>query len=181
MNQHEPIEQLLLRLTRPSAPLDLRTAVLDAIDAQRDADTRRHIVATNHNRRRWMAKLDRAATFAAPCLLAISILLFAFVHRSADNLYGGHGDTVSQGRPTTPGFSLAESEPPLTPQAFFRQHFAILQNLNTELFSETSQSQKTPQVDNDRAPFGHFRRDPDRHISELECLTRSGSTARTAA
>ncbi|TWU42243.1 hypothetical protein [Novipirellula artificiosorum] len=179
MNEQEQIEQTLLQLAPPKAPAGLRTTVLDAIERQRESDAQARVLTAKADDRRWLATLDRTATFAAPCLLAISLLVFVIVERSADKLYGGHRDSVSQAQRAATDAAFAEKEPPMTPQAFFRQHLAILQNLNAELFSEASK--KVPQVDGDRPPLSHFRRHPDGRVAELASLTQSRGTFSTLA
>ena len=177
MNEHEQIEQSLLRLTPRKTPTGLRGNVLNAIDHQRKSESQDCVTTANVDGRRWLATLDRVATFAAPSLLAISLLMFFLVNRSVSKLYGGHHDFVSQGRVVAKDSAFGKQNPLMTPQEFFRQHLAILQKLNAELVSETPK--KVPQVDRDRSPLGHFHCDPDYHISDLACKSPSRGTSST--
>lgn len=183
MNEFEAIEQDLSRLADAKPPASLRADVLAAIQSQREADAEGIVLTPRLKERVWLKRLERTAAFAAPGVLALSLLIFAIVDQSAGGLYRGHSRSVistqslvtkSDARPNP-----NRNKPSESPRAFFQQHFAILQRLNSELFCGTSQ--KIPQAGGDRQPLGFFRPRADFRVLQLASLASSRGEIGSAA
>ena len=173
MNEFETIEQELSRLAARKPPLSLRTDVLQSIQNQREANTKGILLSPFATESSWLKKLERTATLASPCLLALSLLIFVLTYRSASGLYQGNSRFLTQlNAPETDSTSKpGERNPTVSPKAFFRQHFAVLQRLNSELFCGTPK--KTSPTSGDRQPLGAFRARLGIRVLELASLTPS--------
>ncbi|TWT82944.1 hypothetical protein CA13_44070 [Planctomycetes bacterium CA13] len=174
MSQHDPIEKSLRRLTPPQAPASLRVAVLGAIEIQRDSET--NVTLAESEKRHWFVRIERFATYAAPCFLLLSLFTFGLVNWSTGKLLHGNHQSVSDStnQTTDDRSRFASGNPFNSPQAFFRHHLAVLETLNKELFRETTK--EIPQVDRDLPPLGRIHRDLDCRVSELASVTPIGNT-----
>jgi len=183
MNEFETIEQDLLRLAAEKPPSNLRSKVLEAIQSQRDADAGGILLAPCGTEHARLKKLERTATFAATGLLALSLLIFAIVDRSASGLYQGRSDSVTATQPLATRYDAkpitGQDKPADSPKAFFRRHFAMLQQFNSELFYGTSK--KIPQTGGDRKPLGHFRSRLGFRVLQLASIASSRSEIGAAA
>lgn len=159
MNEFEAIEQDLARLAVAKPPSNLRSNVLNAIQSQREADVREIIPLPCKREVAWLSNLERTATFATSGLLAMSLLIFAIVDRSANELYQGGSGSMAAPQSVATRYdakpTASEGKPADSPIACFRRHFVMLQQFNSELFYVTPK--ENTQTSDDRKPLGHLR------------------------
>ena len=159
MNEFEAIEQDLARLAVAKPPSNLRSNVLNAIQSQREADVREIIPLPCKREVAWLSNLERTATFATSGLLAMSLLIFAIVDRSANELYQGGSGSMAATQSVATRYdakpTASEGKPADSPIACFRRHFVMLQQFNSELFYVTPK--ENTQTSDDRKPLGHLR------------------------
>lgn len=183
MNEFETIEQGLSRLAVAKPPSNLRSSVLMAIQSQREADAREIIPPPCKRELAWLCNLERTATFAASGLLAISLLIFAIVDRSANELYQGASGFAVATQPLATRYDAkpiaSESKPTDSPIACFRRHFARLQQFNSELFYVTSK--ENAQTSDDRKPLGHLRPRFGLRVPQLASIAASKGEVGSAA